>query len=162
MTCCLGTLLWLDLIMLGCNHLVSTTISRRCTHAANTVTGFGDIKNKRWASWRDQEPRVHLRLQYFSRHWIRQTACTTKRKLSHQGWIPQPLYHRSQRWIPLQLDYQNQGWIPLPLDHQKQGWISHPWITSPLVGTPTLGSPKPRVDTPTLESPQPDGERASG
>ena len=85
-----------------------------------------------------------------------------KRKLSHQGWISQPLHHRNQRWITLQLDYQNQGWIPLPLDHQKQGWIFHPWITSPLVGTPTLGSPKPGVDTPTLGSPQPDGERASG
>ena len=43
-TCCLVTMLWLDLIMLGCNHLVSTTISPRCTHAANTATGFGDIK----------------------------------------------------------------------------------------------------------------------
>ena len=88
------------------------------------------------------------------------THCTTKKKPPHQGWIPQPL------------------------DHQKQAWIPHPWITKPVVDTPTLGSntgvdipplghqasggcpypwsPKPGVDTPTLGSPQPDGERASG
>ena len=54
------------------------------------------------------------------------THCTTKKKPPHQGWIPQPL------------------------DHQKQAWIPHPWITKPVVDTPTLGS-KPGVDTPPLD-----------